>query len=149
MNLIYLGKGMNLVSALLPTSSVVLGRHFYFSGVSLPPLQLSWGQQTLAELLWASHSRPGDLKVDETQALLSSATFGEKVDRYIPNYNDKCKKKIIARHRVGHVLILKKKKRLSETHTRGGNVWAEFWMEILVVRCRKLNRWSTNRWKEH
>lgn len=79
----------------------------------------------MAELLWASHSRPGDLKVDETQALLSSATFGEKVDRYIPNYNDKCKKKIIARHRVGHVLILKKKKgyqrHILEEETSGQN----------------------------
>ena len=74
-NLIYLGKGMGLISALLLTSSEFVGKHFYFIGLSLPPFKVSPGQQKFAELLCACPDlRHGDLQVDKTQWALSSNT---------------------------------------------------------------------------
>lgn len=54
MNLIYLGKGMELVSVLLLASSVALRKHFYFIVLRVPPRKLSAEQQKFAELLCTS-----------------------------------------------------------------------------------------------
>lgn len=67
------GRGSSFTSA--ANYLCGLGRALYFTGLGLPPLWLSSGQQEFAALCGSPDSSHWDLKVNETWALPSTAAF--------------------------------------------------------------------------